>query len=160
MNNITGEAPLHGVWLPDETVRTFLDKHYREFQVLPFLMVTSIDSDKRPGLMPWAERRIRSDPTWSISTVPLVLSGSRIVEMIEDPTLFTGFDEIWVLPSPVATEPPSDALLVSPRRLARALPSSIEQWVRASNALLGLGDGDGLNVVVVDSALARGLGLG
>lgn len=150
---------MHGLWLPNETVRTFLQERAHRLQSLPFVMVTSMDSDRRPGLMPWARRRVLSEASWAISTAPLVLHGSGIVDLLDDSNLFTGFDEVWIPASADGAEPPPAAFLVAPRRLEYALPASIEQWALASGARLGLGDGDGLNIVVADPGLALGLGL-
>jgi len=145
--------------LPNCSVRAWLEEHRVSVARLPFIMISTIDSDRRVADMPWAVAKGRSDPGWALSTSPLVISGSSAVDLLEDPNLFTGFDELWVPTQIPVIDPPDDANLVAPRDLDVEVPPSVLAWLTLSGCRLGVGDGEGMNYVVRDSDLGSGLGL-
>lgn len=145
--------------LPDNTVREWLDQNAPTIHSLPYVLISSMDSDRHVSLMTWAADRVARDAAWALSTSPLVVSGKSAVDLLDDPSLFTGFDEIWV-PSRLPTaNPPDEAYLVAPRRLDSEIPAPILEWMRNSECRLGVGDGEGLNYAVADQRLATRLGL-
>ena len=126
---------------------------------LPYILISSFDSDRRVADMPWAVARGRSDPGWALSTSPLVLSGSSTVDLLGDQRLLTGFDELWVPAQMPVSAPPDDASLVAPRDLDQESPPAVLAWLTLSGCRLGVGDGDGMNYVVRDSDFGSVLGL-
>ena len=126
---------------------------------LPYILISSFDSDRRVADMPWAVARGRSDPGWALSTSPLVISGSSTVDLLGDQNLFTGFDELWVPAQMPVIDPPDDANLVAPRALDVEVPPAVLAWLTLSGCRLGVGDGDGMNYVVRDSDFGSALGL-
>src|SRR5674476_369526 len=102
--------------LPNCSVRAWLEEHQVTVARLPFILISTIDSNRRVVDMPWAVAKGRSDPGWALSTSPLVISGSSTVDLL-DQNLFTGFDELWVPAQMPVTDPPDDANLVAPRAL-------------------------------------------
>jgi hypothetical protein len=109
--------------------------------------------------MPWVQRHLADDPSWAIVTPPLVVSGERLLAAAEENHLFTGFDEIWVPERLPVSPPPEDVVLVAPNVFDVVLPDAVRNWLSQSGYRLGLGDGDGLNYVGTDPALARQLDL-
>jgi hypothetical protein len=149
----------HG-FLPDVTIHDFVAQHRESFDVLPFILIASIDSDSAVATMEWARKRIAKDGDWALSTDPLVIAGTSFVQLLKDwTTLSSGFDEIW-LPKrlPVPT-PPDSAYLVAPRRLDETCPSEVIDWMTTSGCVIGLGDGEGMNYVASNLAFGRQLGL-
>lgn len=140
------------------SVRGWLLENRSAISELPYILISSMDSDREVAAMPWARAR-QQDPAWAISLHPLVLSGQSVIELLSDPELFTGFDELWVPATLPVEQPPGDAYLVGPQQLDSDSPEAIGRWIRASHCRLGVGDGDGMNYVVSDSKLALALGL-
>jgi hypothetical protein len=145
-------------WLPDLTVGEFVDRHSDIVARLPFILVSSIDSESAVSKMPWVQRYLADDPSWAVLNNPLIISGERLLAAAKEKKLFTGFDEIWVPERVPVSPPPSYVSLVAPN-VFDVLPHDIGQWLSQSGYRLGLGDGDGLNYVGTDPALARELDL-
>lgn len=122
-------------------------------------MVSCIDSDSAVSEMRWVRRHLDRDASWAISTDPLVISGDRLVAAAQEDNILNGFDEIWVPENLPVSAPPVEANLVAPRMFDMTLPDEVRDWMQKSGWRLGLGDGDGLNYVVSDPALARQLDL-
>lgn len=128
------------------------------FEGLPYVIVSTVDSDSGVSRMPWAAARIRDNADWALSVTPLVISGQDLVRLAHD-SIFHGFDEIWVTAEKPTISPPADVYLVAPRELKNPAPDAVQHWMKSSGSRLGLGDGDGLNFVVADIDLGRQLHL-
>src|SRR5206468_3501502 len=61
--------------------------------------------------------------------------------------LFVGFDEIWFLRGD-KIEPKPDAWIVGPSRIDQTKLDKLGSWMTGNECSLGLGDGDGLNIIV------------
>jgi len=145
--------------LADLTVRQWLENNASLVCDLPYLLISSMDSDRLVSSMPWVSAHRLINPDWTLSLFPLVVSGASTVALLEEDRLFTGFDELWIPARLPVAEPPDDAYLVAPRMLDVESPGSILQWLRVSGCRLGIGDGGGMNYAVADSALGRDFGL-
>ncbi|GAA3801096.1 hypothetical protein [Cellulomonas soli] len=152
-------ARAHVGRVPDDTVREWMSRNASVIRSLRCVLVSSMDSDRDVGRMTWAASRRADDSTWATSMSPLVLSGRSVLELLRDPSLFTGFDEIWVPSRLPVARPPDDAYLVAPRALDVESPLPISAWLATSRCRLGVGDGDGLNYAVSDERLGARLGL-
>ena len=102
---------------PNMSVRIWLEQRQAAVARLPFVLVSSMDSDRMVSNMPWAVARCQRDPDWAISTSPLVISGSATVALLDETYLFGGFDELWVPSQLPVANPPNEAFLVAPREL-------------------------------------------
>lgn len=145
--------------LADITVRQWLENNASLVGDLPYVLISSIDSDRLVSGMPWVRAYRLINPDWALSLFPLVLSGASTVALLKDDRLFTGFDELWIPARLPVPEPPGDAYLVAPRELDVESPGTILHWLRVSGCRLGIGDGGGMNYAVADSALGRDFGL-
>lgn len=146
--------------LSDLTVREWISENHSDISELPFVLISSIDSDRQVSSMPWVLARRLADPEWALSVFPLVISGRAAVLLLDDRNLFTGFDELWIPGVMPVPEPPDDASLVAPLELDVESPPAIWTWLDFSKCRLGVGDGYGTNFIVADSALGTRLGLG
>lgn len=144
--------------LPGANVPSFIQQHANVFESFPFILVSSVDSDRNVIQMPWARARIRGNAQWALSPSQLVIAGENLVRLARD-SVFNGFDELWVTMEPLTISPPAGAYLVAPRELANPAPDAVRRWMEQSGSRLGLGDGYGLNFVVNDRELARQLHL-
>ena len=130
------------------------------FAALAFVMVTCVDSDRHVVSMPWVARLRQRQPTAVISTYPLVITGSSLVESAQSFEVFFGFDELWIPTALPAVAPPENATIVAPLCiLTDGVPASTAAYVLSASIRLGLGDGYGLNFVGQDLDLAARLGL-
>lgn len=120
------------------------------FGLLPVLDSTSHLRDS-PSLTPYESSGL------SFLGDQAVADRGLMGEMLEDASLFTGFDEAWLFTKrPLVPRPPGLAITTDSEEVAD--PDAIESWMRASGAWLGLGDGVGLRVIALDSQLADSLG--
>ena len=147
-------------WLPDTSIREFVDEQREVFAALPFVLISSVDSTvEQIAEMPWAREERAARPGWALSVDPLVISGSDLVRIAG--SLFYGFDEIWVPARLPVAAPPSNGMVVGPMRVSEEdLSHDLLVWMHRSECRLGLGDGTGMNFVAPDVQLASRLGLG
>jgi hypothetical protein len=141
------------------SVRDWLAANASRIRDLPYVLVSSIDSDSKVSDMRWATARRLDAPAWALSLSPLVISGASIVDLLSDDNLFTGFDELWIPTGLPIAQPPDEAYLVAPRELDTEAPAAVLAWLEVSECRLGVGDGYGMNYAVRDLALGRDLGL-
>lgn len=141
------------------TVRDWLAAHTARIRDLPYVLISSIDSDRQVANMPWAAARRLATPSWALSLSPLVISGASTVDLLADDNLFTGFDELWIPSALPVAQPSYEAWLVAPRELDTEVSAEVLAWLDDSRCRLGVGDGYGMNYAVSDLALGRDLGL-
>lgn len=149
----------HAGRLANLAVRDWLEQHRTDIELLPFILISSIDSSRQVSTMNWVSDRLRVNPAWALSISPLVISGAASVSLLDEAHLFTGFDELWVPAAVPTPDPPNEAFLVAPRNLETEIPHAVLEWMRISRCRLGVGDGDGMNYVVNDRELGSTLGL-
>lgn len=151
--------PYRAGWVAEGTVRDLIEVYSAAWEELDAVLISSIDSHREVGQMPWVREHLAQDPRWALSVSPLTTSGRKVVEAVRSGRVFFGFDEVWV-PSrlPVAV-PPAEAYLVAPRKLSQGVPEAVIRWMNVSECWLGIGDGAGLNSVARDFDLADKLGL-
>jgi len=92
MSEPTAESTYYG-WLPGLTLGEFLDRHSEVVARLPYVAVTSVDSETAVSKMPWVRRHLVDDASWALATEPLVISGKRLLAAAEAHNLFTGFED-------------------------------------------------------------------
>jgi len=68
---------------------------------------------------------------------------------------FFGYDEIWFFPSDKINEKPESASIVGPCRIDQARLDQLGHWMAENGCSLGLGDGNGLNIIVKATGLMR-----
>jgi len=92
---------------------------------------------------------------------PAVVGGSvavptRVLPRLADDGFLNGFDEVWLfVDAPVTDKPATAAHLTSDRPLREPPASELVEWMGAAGCVIGLGDGDGLNYVTLDVAVAE-----
>lgn len=85
-----------------------------------------------------------------------VLIPSRLFERpdIRD-ALFGGFDEIWFFPSERVKPKPRAGSIVGPNRIEQSKLDLLGPWMAANGCSIGLGDGNGLNLILKARGFAR-----
>jgi hypothetical protein len=88
----------------------------------------------------------------------IVVSSSDLVCLSRKGDLFTGFDEMWFFRFEPMDAPPDDISLVGPLKIVEDFSPDLEiQWMKRTGAVLGLGDGGGLNFASFDQEIAAQL---
>jgi len=144
-------------WL-DSSISDFLELLPDAPPGMVFALVTCLDSNlnpasllrKSPALRPVAREARRVGHAILLRTEVLLEVNSRS-------SLFHGFDEVWFFPGDDIGPKPDTAWLVGPYRSDRPKLRALGPWMGKNNCSLGLGDGEGLNVVVKEGDMAKRL---
>jgi hypothetical protein len=153
-------AKIRAGWLPDFRLGEFVQEHPSIFAQLPYVLLSSVDSDLNVSAMPWAKALFEKQPGWAASSDPLVTSGDWLVRLLLNGELsLNGFDELWICSKLPVPRRPEEAYIVAPRQLNEEIPTATIRWMESSGCVLGLGDGYGLNFITTDMDLARRLEL-
>ena len=144
-------------WLPDLSVRTFVQQYCDVVSALEFVLIRSLDSNPNVGGLPFSaelpDRDIRCQ-------TPFVVSGSVLLNVMIPSGLFTGFDEIWILDRVPTSSPSPESSIVAPTRLDEdPVSAGLAEWLSTPGVRMGLGDGYGLNFVGKDIRLLRAFDL-
>lgn len=144
-------------WL-DSTIPDFLEQLAEIPESMAFALLTCLDSNLRPALL------IRKSPELKVLSRGIQVVGNAILVPTETlitadglHQVFHGFDEIWFFPDRVIEPKPEGAWLVGPRRIGIASLRKLGRWMSEYGCSLALGDGEGLNVVVKEGAMAKHL---
>jgi hypothetical protein len=109
-------------------------------------LLTSIDSITELAESGIASRIKAVDPDCSFLGDGVVLSCDKLLRLVHELKLFTGFDEIWCFDVMPRVPKPPDLWLVAPLNIEEeSVPTQLGSWMRHSECILGLGDGIGLN---------------
>jgi hypothetical protein len=71
----SGIMSLIGGWQPEFSVRAVLESHHEVVSSLPWVLFSSMDSERAVASMPWVLSRVTEEAEWALSLEPLVLSG-------------------------------------------------------------------------------------
>lgn len=120
------------------------------------LLITSLDSEPDVARLKSIEGRFGSAIELS-GHEALKCSGTEIVQMSVEESLFSGFDELWIPDSEYdAASWTIRESLVGPTTLTEAPQDLMEQMIR-SHIHAGIGDGTGLNFVWDRELLTQGV---
>jgi hypothetical protein len=151
---------LRSGWIPRFSIRELIEQHPDVFRSADAVLISMLDSNENIHELPAvAGTFVTSDSTELLSSEPFVVNGAGLLRLLGRRDLFTGFDEIWLLRHVVDAPPPVDASLVAPEQVGSEPPESVAKWMEDSGAVLGLGDGIGMNFVGADDGLLTQLGL-
>ncbi len=135
-------------WL-DSSVADFLAQIEQPPPSMSFALITCLDSDPEPASLLKKSRELRS---LAQSARPLgnglLLPTERLLEANSRSCFFFGFDEIWFFPSNRVEPKSASSSIVGPKRVTQLKMNRLGRWMKNNQCSLGLGDGEGLNVVV------------
>lgn len=135
------------VWLPGQDIREYLLDHQELLDGL-WVLVSSIDSCSDVAGLATVRRLIAEGAVKPLSEDPFFAPTSSLHAMLEDRQFFNGFDELWFFDEAVPPAP-APGYIVAPFCAGDvALTDEQVEWIIASECVCGLGDGDGLNVVL------------
>lgn len=152
---------LHTRWLASLDIPAVLRRVLALRPDIQYALVSMIDSTpgvgNLPSLVPLLERlgafykRVDGDVVLDIPT---------LLGLVEEQDFLTGFDEVWLCAHIPKSNKPELFRMTSDTRLSGVPPAELAEWMLASGCVVGLGDGDGLNVATFDRALAVALATG
>jgi hypothetical protein len=118
-------------------------------------LVMSIDSERMLAESRIANRIKTVDPSCSFLGDGVVVSCDKLLHLVHELDLFTGFDEIWCFDVTPREPRPRGLGLTAPLNVEEdGVPTQLGSWMRTSECRLGLGDGIGLNFVTPDPEIA------
>jgi hypothetical protein len=83
-----------------------------------------------------------------------VLSLDELRRAVATKGLFVHFDEVWLFEAKVVEVPDADLCLVAPVELSSVEIEAAGRWMSRSGCVAGLGDGEGLNALILTKASA------
>jgi hypothetical protein len=141
-------------WL-DTSIREFLARGPAKVGRSAVALITCLDSDPNPAALLKKNSHLRSALN-GVKTVKhgVLVPARLLVEASIREELFVGFDEVWFFArEPVRARPA--AAIVGPQRIDQRRLKRLGPWLEANECLLGLGDGNGLNLVIKAQGLVR-----
>jgi hypothetical protein len=88
----------------------------------------------------------------------LLTTTETAIDLATNPKIFPGFDELWILEREPAERPPKDGgNITSEMPITEDADDNLltmHAWMVAQGAVLGLGDGCGLNYLTTDWSVA------
>jgi hypothetical protein len=140
-------------WL-DSSIESFLSDLPATYDRLKFCLLTCIDSNTNPGsLLDRSPELAPLKPEARVVGQGLLVPTRRLLEADRARRIFFGFDEIWFFPGDAIEPKPGSAWLVGPSIVEGETFEALGDWLVRNSCSLGLGDGNGMNLVVK----ARGL---
>jgi hypothetical protein len=141
-------------WL-DNNLHDFLQV-FQAFPSMQFALISCLDSNRNVHEL--LERSpelasIKSDARVHGSS--LIVPTKKLLDADRSERLLFGFDEIWFFPHDNISPLAPDSGIVGPRRISQERMNKLGDWLQANSCSLGLGDGDGMNLVLKASGLVR-----
>ncbi|MGH7572374.1 MAG: hypothetical protein ACREMK_11105 [Gemmatimonadota bacterium] len=150
------ETSLFVGWLDDD-IPSFVGASSFVFASFPFILITSLDSSmdvynlKAIQLL-ISKGLIRPRPVGE----SCLITGEEFVELCSSSNIFTGFDEVWCFNHVPYEDKPHDVTIVPPIDIDDQIVRGIVKgWMRKSGALMGLGDGVGMNYAISNEMIAN-----
>jgi len=148
---------MHCGWLQD-SIWDLADSQWRFLQELPYALVTCIDSIEDLTITTTARKIVEAEGDCRFLGVSLLVGNARIVDVAKRHKLFSHFDEVWLCRNPPADGKPAGTSIVSPTDLSfETPPRELLEWFSASDCVLGLGDGIGMNYVTTSEEIVLSL---
>jgi hypothetical protein len=144
-------------WL-DSSIADFVG-HLRDVpSELSFALITSLDSNLRPATLLKKSPELRPLARFAHDIGGAILIQTELLlEANAKSPIFFGFDEIWFFPNDAIEPKPDDTWIVGPSRISQIKLRKLGRWMKNSDCSLGLGDGDGLNLIAKAGGLAKQL---
>ena len=132
--------------------------HPNVFTIFDDVYITCIDSGRSTEHLEFFRTELEKDGYEAEMTSNGVrISASDFVRLAQSATsAFNGFDEVWLFKGSPSRTHPEDLRITSEAPItAREAGdiSTIADWMRSANCVLGLGDGCGLNYLTTDQQL-------
>jgi hypothetical protein len=123
-----------------------------------YVLISMVDSTPHVASLPSLRALLERMAVFrQIVDDDLVIETSTLLTLVEVHDFFTGFDEIWLCTEIPGSSKPGGVRITSDAPLATVPYGDLAPWMLASGCRIGLGDGDGLNMVATDPRLAQAI---
>ena len=140
-------------WL-DSSVHDFLAEIPAAFPSIQFALITCLDSHRAPAdLLATSPELLAIGAGARALGHGLLLPTSMLLAAEASNRIMFGFDEVWFFPHDDIRAKTVEAGLVGPGRIRQPEMDLLGRWMEANSCSMGLGDGEGLNLILQ----ARGL---
>jgi hypothetical protein len=138
-------------WSQGLTIPALLERDATLLSPFPIVLITCIDSHRQvTGIERLTSALAGAGARSTAVGDAVALDATVLPRLLEDEGLFTGFDGLWFFPADPIVTPPARVHITAEAPIGRQDARRLAPWVFRSGAQLGLGDGDGLNVVAQD----------
>jgi hypothetical protein len=148
-------GPYTAAWM-DSNLHDFLAV-FQAFPSMQFALISCLDSNR--NVRDLLEDSPELEPTIKCHTrvigQSLVVPTKQLLDADRSQRLLFGFDEVWFFPNEDVTPLPAGTGIVGPRRISQERINALGKWMKANSCSLGLGDGDGINIVSKASGLVK-----
>jgi hypothetical protein len=140
--------------IPNLDIRDVISSAPEILSGVSSVQMSVIDST-RPG-----EIREVTDPRWraehqvQVVGADIAVSLAAFLRFVDDPSMMSGFDEVWFLTGPPRAERPDLFRLTSDRDVGSLPADQLWSWMDGAGSTLGLGDGAGVNYATINPAIA------
>jgi hypothetical protein len=142
-------------WL-DTSIHDFLEVLSHDSRATAYALITCLDSDLNPkSLLKKSEHLKMIMNGGKLLKNGLLLPGKELSEPGFRDRVFFGFDEVWFFPSDKIEPKPQSAWIVGPKRIDQTKLDKLGKWMERNECSFGLGDGDGLNLIVKAHGVMR-----
>ncbi len=142
-------------WL-DTSIHDFLESVPRTSKACAFALITCLDSDLNPKSLLKKSSQLKAAMKCAKPLKNgLLVPAKVILEPGFRDQVFFGFDEVWFFPSDKIEPKPESAWIVGPNRIDQTKLDELGEWMATNECSFGLGDGDGLNLIVKAHGLVR-----
>lgn len=144
-------------WL-DSSIADYVELLADAPTAMTFALVTCLDSQQSPASLLSKSPELRSlAPVARPIGDAFVLPTKALLVVNSRSPIFHGFDEVWFFPDDKLEPKPATAWLVGPARIGNQKLRRLGSWMANNGCSLGLGDGEGLNLVVKAGGMVKQL---
>lgn len=123
-----------------------------------YVLITTIDSSPNVASLPSVLPPLRSSGAFhAVVNGDVVVDLDTAQELMYERGLFAGFDELWLCAQVPGSSKPEGLRTTSDKPLRGELPVEAADWMSKSGCRVGLGDGDGLNLVTSDDRVSAAI---
>ncbi len=142
-------------WL-DSSILDLIEFLPNKAESLKFALITCLDSNPAPASLIDKSPQLKSLMSVAVPLDKgLLLPTKRLLEAISLHQIFFGFDEIWFFPKEPKEPKPDATSLVGPARIDQQMLTKLGPWLSSNSCSMGLGDGEGLNLIIKAGGLVR-----
>jgi hypothetical protein len=142
-------------WL-DTSIHDFVEVLPRNSRARAFALITCLDSDLNPKALLKKSPQLKAAMKCAKPLKNgLLLPTKALHEPGFSDQVFFGFDEVWFFPSDKIEPKPESAWIVGPKRIDQTKLDKLGEWMAGNDCSFGVGDGDGLNLIVKAHGLVR-----
>ena len=134
----------------ERSIASLIPKIIEGADVFPFCLLTSLDSSTDLSDVAFVASFVANRQEASFLDGQLLLP-THLLSVWDPAEMFVGFDELWLFRKRPSAAAPVNVCIKPPFELGEAATASrVTTWMSNAGAVLGLGDGAGMNFIAAD----------